>query len=85
MEGLWLVQEDGGEGERVLLDVLVGWEQRGEAAAAYLSWPKILHGSSSSSSFPNTRGQKKGERAATVGFRPEGGGGSAGVVRVRAG
>jgi hypothetical protein len=30
MEGLWLVQEDGGEGERVLLDVLVGWEQRGE-------------------------------------------------------
>jgi hypothetical protein len=28
MEGLWLVQEDSGEGERVLLDALVGWEQR---------------------------------------------------------
>jgi hypothetical protein len=35
MEGLWLVQEDGGEGERVLLDALVGWEQRGEAAAPF--------------------------------------------------
>jgi hypothetical protein len=25
VEGLWLVQKDGGEGERVLLDALVGW------------------------------------------------------------
>jgi hypothetical protein len=28
MEGLWLVQEDGGEGERVLGGVLVSQEQR---------------------------------------------------------
>jgi hypothetical protein len=28
MERLWLVQEDGGESERVLVVALVGWEQR---------------------------------------------------------
>jgi hypothetical protein len=55
-----LGKEDGGEGERVLLDALVGWEQRGEAAAPFLIVGKAFVDLSSLLSLQTLRDKREG-------------------------
>jgi hypothetical protein len=55
-----LVHEDGGEGERVLLDALVSWEQRGEAAAPFLNVGKAFVDLSSLLSLQTLRDKREG-------------------------
>jgi hypothetical protein len=67
--GLWLGKGDGGVRERDLEGALVGQEQRGEAAATYINWLKICMDPPLLPPFQTL--EDKGERDATVEFRPE--------------